>query len=67
TPPPRHSKPRKSCQLLDAGQSDEFLDAEIEWCARMVRGRLGLALEQPLLVSDPRVELPPEFSGFVTG
>ncbi|WP_336639919.1 hypothetical protein [Micrococcus luteus] len=49
------------------GWSDEFLDAEIEWCARMVRGRLGLALEQPVLVSDPRVELPPEFSGFVTG
>ncbi|MFB9777431.1 RHS repeat-associated core domain-containing protein, partial [Brevibacterium otitidis] len=23
TPPPRHSKPRKSCQLLDAGQSKE--------------------------------------------
>lgn len=48
------------------GWSDEFLDAEIEWCARMVRGRLGLALEQPVLVSDPRVELPVEFTGFVT-
>ena len=49
------------------GWSDEFLAAEIEWAARMVRARLGLPLEQPVPVLDARVDLPMEFTGFVTG
>lgn len=47
------------------GWSEEFLEAEIEWCARMVRARLGLPLEQPIPLEDRRVELPVEFTGFV--
>lgn len=49
------------------GWSEEFLEAEIEWCARMVRARLGLPLEQPIPLEDRRVQLPPEFTGFVAG
>lgn len=49
------------------GWSEQFLEAEIDWCARLARARLGLPLEQPVLVEDPGVELPVEFTGFVTG
>ncbi|MBB4734979.1 hypothetical protein HDA30_000487 [Micrococcus cohnii] len=49
------------------GWSDQFLAAEIEWAARMVRARLGLPVEQPVPVPDERVDLPVEFTGFVTG
>ena len=49
------------------GWSDQFLAAEIEWAARMVRARLGLPVEQPVPVPDERVDLPAEFTGFVTG
>ena len=49
------------------GWSADFLAAEIEWAARMVRARLGLPVEQPVPVPDERVDLPAEFTGFVTG
>lgn len=49
------------------GWSEQFLETEIDWCARLARARLGLPLEQPVLVEDPGVELPVEFTGFVTG
>lgn len=53
--------------MNDCGWSSEWMAREIDWLARNIRAQLGLPQDQPVPVPDPRVELPPEFSGFVTG
>lgn len=55
--------------MNDCGWSSEWMAREIDWLARNIRAQLGLPQDQsvPVPVPDPRVDLPPEFTGFVTG
>ncbi|XNZ00883.1 hypothetical protein ACL90Y_02480 [Micrococcus luteus] len=53
--------------MNDCGWSPEWMAREIDWLARNIRAQLGLPQDQPVPVPDPRVDLPPEFTGFVTG
>lgn len=53
--------------MNDCGWTPEWMAREIDWSARNIRAQLGLPPEQPVPLEDPRVELPPEFTGFVAG
>lgn len=51
--------------MNDCGWTPEWMAREIDWSTRCIRALLGLPPEQPVPLEDPRVELPPEFTGFV--
>ena len=52
--------------MNDYGWERERIEREVAWHVGVVRARLGLPLEQAPLTEDPRVDLPVEFTGFVS-